>query len=228
MGKSPPTTRGTRTGALTGQVLQEPNARQEYGAEFVDAVDSFIPSGWWESCYTTHLPPLEYDESIVLAMDAATSNDCFAMVGVSRRENQFYVRYCKVWVPVNGNLDFAGPEAELRRLLEDESLSIVEVTYDPYQLHDMASRLRNEGLCAFRPFQQGVDRLIADKGLYDLIRDRRIVHNGDQVLAQHVANANAKTESEKLRIVKRTEKLKIDAAVALSMACSEAKRLNIG
>lgn len=37
-------------------------------------------------------------------------------------------------------------------------------------------------------------------------------------LTQHVKNANARLEDERLRIVKRSEHLKVDLAVALSMA----------
>jgi phage terminase large subunit-like protein len=67
-----------------------------------------------------------------------------------------------------------------------------------------------------------------DKTLYDLIRDRRVSHDGNADLRQHIANANAKLEKDqdsKLRIVKKTQSRKIDLAVALSMACWECLRL---
>jgi hypothetical protein len=74
-------------------------------------------------------------------------------------------------------------------------------------------------------FPQGTARLEADKGLHDLITQRRLVHDGrnDQV-RQHLNNANKKldTESRKIRIVKRRESLKIDLAVCLSMGCARA------
>jgi phage terminase large subunit-like protein len=55
-----------------------------------------------------------------------------------------------------------------------------------------------------------------------------LLHNGDPTLREHIANANRKDDGDKLRIVKRADHLKIDAAVAAAMACSEARRLNIG
>jgi phage terminase large subunit-like protein len=79
----------------------------------------------------------------------------------------------------------------------------------------------------FKEFSQGSDRLVADKELRDSILHRRIVHAHEDGLTRHVTNANARTEGEHLRIVKRAEHLKIDACVALSMANSEARRLNL-
>jgi phage terminase large subunit-like protein len=76
-------------------------------------------------------------------------------------------------------------------------------------------------------FKQGEQRLKADKLLYDMVRDKRMMHDGDGILREHVTNANAKTEGEKLRIIKRAEHLKIDLAVALSMATERATALNL-
>jgi phage terminase large subunit-like protein len=89
-------------------------------------------------------------------------------------------------------------------------------------------RLRRDGVGLFRAFNQGGDRLVADKRLYDSIRDRRIVHQHEPVLAEHIANANQKNEGDRLRIVKRNTGGKIDAVVALSMAVDRAFTLNIG
>lgn len=187
-----------------------------------------VPIEWWDACEGS-LPAQESGELWVIALDAATTDDCFAMVGVTRRGDHVYERYCQAWYPPKGGkLDFAGPEAELRRLCK--TYKVAQVCYDPYQLHDMAMRLTNEGVAWFEEFGQGVDRLIADKQLYDTIRDGRMTHSGSPVLREHVQNANRKEtgEQDKLRIVKRNEQGKIDAAVALSMASYRARYLLIG
>jgi hypothetical protein len=59
--------------------------------------------------------------------------------------------------------------------------------------------------------------------LHDVIRDRR-VHATQQSaeLTDHLLNANARFEGERLRIVKRNRRDKIDLAVCLSMALSRA------
>jgi len=109
------------------------------------------------------------------------------------------------------------------------SYNVVRIVYDAYQLHDMATRLMSDGIAATMAFPQGQQRLLADKQLYDNVRDRRLVHYDDKILTEHVLNANMKISNEDstLRIVKRSSHLKIDAAVALSMAAYEIRRLNV-
>ena len=136
-------------------------------------------------------------------------------------------------MPVNGKIDFQGtderpgPEKVLRRLIGE--YNVIEVAYDPYQLHDMANRLKKEGLAWFRPFNQGMDRLIADSQFRDIIRDRRFWHRGESDMREHIQNANAQIDpnDSKIRLVKRAEQLKIDLAVAPSMCSHELLRLNL-
>lgn len=102
--------------------------------------------------------------------------------------------------------------------------------YDPFQLHDFATRLTRDGVAWFRSFGQGQERLTADKGLYDLIVHRRIRHDGNLDLREHLTNANSKQsadEDTRLRIVKKSDTRKIDLAVCLSMSTAECLRLNI-
>lgn len=188
------------------------------------STETFVPPEWWDACRAEI--PARDRRTMVLAMDAGVSNDCFAIVGVTKHGEQIAVRYARIWrPPEGGTIDFSEPEAEIRRLAKEERVACV--VYDPYQLHDMAQRLTRGGVAWFDPFGQGEGRLVADKQLYDLIRDRRIVHDGHADLSEHVKNANRKTEGDKLRIVKKADHLKIDAAVCLSMAAKRAQELNI-
>jgi hypothetical protein len=170
-------------------------------------------------------------------MDAAVSDDTFGLLMGGRHkdeESHTCIRYARKWTPPKaGKIDFVGteenpgPEMELRRLIKE--YNVIEVAYDPYQLHDLATRLSREGLAWFRPFSQAGDRLVADSELRDKIRDRQIHHSGEADLREHIQNANAAVDKEdrKLRIVKRMSKLKIDLAVCLSMCNHEVMRLNL-
>ncbi len=213
-----------------------------HGNQWVTSSTAFVPIEWWMACQQP-VPPLEDNEKIVYALDAAVTGDCFAMVGVSRRRNYdtgkdlVYLRYVRIWKPPRGgkiqytdatnhdNIDY--PEGAIRKLAK--SGNVAQFAYDPFQLHELATRLYQEGIAWFREFPQGADRLKADKQLYDDIRDMRFVHDGDATLTEHVKNANAKIDPQdhSMRIVKRSEVLKIDACVASSMANSEARRLQI-
>lgn len=192
--------------------------------------EKFVNITWWDACQQP-LPALDNHTPMVLALDAAKGGetnrpDCFAMVGVTKAGENVLVRYCGIWQPGPGELlDFAPIEAELARLCR--SFAVIEVAYDPYQLHDMATRLKNQGLANFKEFGQMKPRLMADKQLQDLIMSRRIMHDGNPLLRQHIDNANIKKHGEDgIRLIKRSTSLKIDAGVALSMACSRALYYN--
>lgn len=204
--------------------------------EWVSGESPFIPLEWWDACHDGDLQPLRPGDktSIVIALDAAVTNDCFGMVAVSRDPKNpvegVALRLSRKWTPSPGKpIDFAEPKAVLREWVRQ--YNVAEIAYDPYQLHDMATQLRNDPDFAgwLRPFPQQQDRLKADKGLFDLIRDRKIVHDGTHTdMREHLSNANAKTgatEDSKLRMVKKSETRKIDLAVCLSMGQSECLRL---
>lgn len=204
------------------------------------SMSSFVPMEWWDSCRSTNLPAYQKLEPWVVALDAAVEGDCFGIVAVTRRNGIVIPRYVRKWTPPKGGqiayfaprgtppAEDETPAGELRRLSMIHS--IVKVVYDPYQLHSFCGTLREELIVFFEEFQQGGKRLLADKALRDDIRERHIAHDGGQDLREHIANANAKADgdTDKLRIVKRRETMKIDLAVCLSMANYEAVRMNLG
>lgn len=189
--------------------------------------EAFAPIEWWDACKVDDMEALKPYQGVVMALDAAVDSDCFAIVMLSARMRDGevipQVRYARIWTPPQGGKiqfvnrdnphDVEYPEGEIRRLIKERN--VVCIAYDPTQLEDMANRLA--GLANWEPFNQGKARLIADKRLYDMVRDRRIEHSGDPELRQHFMNANRKPENQYLRIVKRNLKLKIDLLVATSM-----------
>jgi phage terminase large subunit-like protein len=210
---------------------------RQHGNKWVTSQSVFVPGEWWDAC-KDEIPALTQYQSCVIALDAAVSGDCFAIILVSRdKAGVCAVRRSRIWYPPkNGKIryrnpqdknDLETPEGVIRAWCKE--FRVVEVAYDETQLHDLCSQLWAEGVAFFNVFSQATDRVIADKQLYDLIRDGRIIHNGDATLSEHIKNANQETDknASRLRIVKRSESLKIDGAVALSMACSRALYLNI-
>ena len=128
------------------------------------------------------------------------------------------VRWVEVFAPGSGGVDFT----QVARVLLDfcRSHIVMQVCYDRYQLRLMMQQLGQAGVWCVE-FGQSTARLEADKMLRDLISTRMLAHDGDATLTAHVLNANAKVEGDdRIRIVKREHAKKIDAAVALSMACN--------
>lgn len=210
--------------------LTEAEARVLLEAQWedVDNGQRFIPSVLlWDNCQT-ELKQLSSQEPLVMALDAGVSNDSFAIVAVSKySKDTVAVRIVHEFKPQGSKLDFGQIEAVIKQYCKQ--YNIVQITYDEYQLHDMASRLQREGLVWVKPFPQGGQRLESDKQLFDLILSKRVLHNGDKVLRSHIDNADRKIDADgrKFRLVKREGSLKIDLAVALSMASYECLRLNL-
>lgn len=208
--------------------------------QWVSPTESFVPIEWFDACKRTEDEWPKYDmkrQPMVIALDAGISDDNFGLVMGCRHpdiQTDVLTEYVQKWQPKGKKLDFygteehPGPERVLERLIRD--YNVVQVTYDPYQLHDLAMRWKKKGLVWFKEFSQGSDRLIADGQLRSLIRNRGLWHRGEKDLREHILNADAKidTEDVKLRIVKRDESMKVDLAVTASMMAHNVLYLNIG
>jgi hypothetical protein len=210
--------------------------------EDIEASERFLPSMlMWDLC-RTEIPPLGPREPLVVAMDAATGrtneySDCFGMLGVTRyppHSDTVAVRLVQKWQARPGaKIDFwgtetaPGPERVLRTLAKE--YNVVVVTYDPYQLHDMGTRLSRERVAWMHEFSQAARRTEADTDLLNLITHRRILHDGNTDLRDHIDNADRKTDSmgKKLRIVKREDASKIDLTICLSMASAKCLQLSL-
>jgi hypothetical protein len=219
------------------EVDQDPVARQEYGAEFVSSEEGFVQPGWVDACalWGDHWQPLDRSTPICVGLDAASKSDTFAISGQGREPEtrKYKTAFVKVFQPeelVNerGIITFARPKQFIKDIAH--TYHVISFVYDPYQLISTAGELFEEGLALFEEFPQGTKRAMADQLLYELIRDQNWNYSGveHELLAQHIKNANAKIEAgEKRRMVKRTDKLKIDAGVATSMSLMALQNYNV-
>jgi phage terminase large subunit-like protein len=221
--------------------------------QWISSVDAFVPPEWWNACAVTKergtslwdaehdcpRPPLaDLTMPMILGADASITADNTALVGVTRhpdkdKHDHVVVRFARRWVPGGRANPIDYDETILPAI--DEALKlwrVIHIAYDEYQLHQPMTRLKRRNVVAVKAFGQGKDREIADKQLYDLIRDGKLWFYPDEQprLTEHVRNANRKPgtlDRDKLRIIKRQETLPIDLAVALSMAAQECLRLNL-
>ena len=211
------------------KTLRPSQFRRLHLNEWVQNEEAFVPIEWWDAC-EEELPELDSRTKMVIGVDGAVSGDCFAIVGVTRhpvRHDDVAVRLWGLWEPPpGGKIDFDEIFRELLQLTKQ--YSVIQVVYDPFQLEHFMQQLRRRARVWVYDFNQGADRNIADKTLFDLVRDRRIAHCGPPEIRQHLLNADAKiTGDSKMRIEKRVERLKVDLVVALAMAASECRRLNL-
>lgn len=213
--------------------LEPSEFRRMHRNTWASPTSAFAPYAWWEACERKKGIKRSKDEELIIAVDAATDSDCFAIWagtkkvrterillenGKFREEETVYVvtRYIKMWYPGQyERFDFKEPKEEIRRLCAENN--VLQVAYDRYQLKDVADVLEEEGLAWFEPFDQITERDIADKLLYDLIRQTRFIHWGEADFNQHFKNADKHADGKRMRIIKRRNELKIDGLVAASM-----------
>jgi phage terminase large subunit-like protein len=93
---------------------------------WVGAVGAYVPIEWWDDCYDPDLPGLEPGDQtpVVLAADAAVTQDCFGVVMVSRypdpalHATHVAVHAAKKWDPKEsgGAIDLRDPENFIRTI----------------------------------------------------------------------------------------------------------------
>ena len=101
------------------------------------------------------------------------------------------------------------------------SYHLQELVYDPRFFEGSAQRLARAGL-RVAPFEQS-SKLMADayQAFHDAVAERTIAHDGDRVLAAHVAAASA-VKTERGWKVSKLRSQRIDALVACVMAHARA------
>ena len=189
-------------------------------------VEEFLIDGIIEE-----LPELKGGEKMVLAVDASVTGDCFAVVGVTRHPthpNKMAARICKIWKPSKEHpMQYEHPNPKVNATLPDgyitalcKKYKVAVIGYDPYQLHKMATDHNQRKKSAFwKDIAQGKPRLEADSNLQKAIMDESITVDSRLTdLITHLKNANAQITNGKIRLVKRSDSMKIDAAVSFSMA----------
>ena len=111
-----------------------------------------MPPEWWEACADAPapLPAPDLAHALVLGVDASVSGDSTALVGVARHPDrpghpmELVVRIARIWQPTPAHpMDY---EATVMQAIREACAqwNVMEVTYDPYQLHNPMLRLRRE------------------------------------------------------------------------------------
>jgi phage terminase large subunit-like protein len=187
--------------------------------------EAFVTAEAWDACVREDVPARMRRGTIVAGVDAATKKDSMAVVVVARDGEQVRLVTHRVWSPRPGApLDLEETvEAYVRELHREFQLA--SVYYDPYQLARSAKTLEKMGLPMHEFPQTSGNLTAAAQGLYDLIRERRlVVPAGADELREHVLNAVAVDSGRGWRLAKEKSSRKIDAAAALSFACLAALR----
>jgi len=194
----------------------EPSFRRFYLNQWTRSAESWLPSGAWEACRSTLEIPA--GAAVFAAVDAALYHDSTAVTFCAEVDGRLVVR-SKVWT---GDQDVADVLAYLRDLADRYRL--VRVPYDP-RFFDLAARqLQDEGIPMLE-VPQSPERMIPICGhAWELIVSKRIAHDGDPILEDHVLSAVQRPGERGWTLSKGRSKRLIDACIAMVLALWEASQ----
>jgi phage terminase large subunit-like protein len=188
---------------------------------WTDAEEPWINEAEWQACQGE--VNLNAAEHWTVGVDIGQVFDSSAVVVVGLVGDKLHVG-CRIWAP-EPNKPIRIEQVEDHLVALANTGRVREVGFDPMRFNRSAEVLEERGLSMIE-FPQTHTRMVpASNALYDLIREGRIVHDGDRQLWKHVMAGVAAETDAGWRISKKKSRAKIDALIALAIACDLAMRL---
>jgi phage terminase large subunit-like protein len=198
--------------------------------QWVSSAIAWLPNGAWELCAGEF--EVSPDDEIVLGFDGSFSGDASVIVGATipqTDEEPVRMFMVKAWEKSEDDdddwrVDIADVEQTIINFCQ-EHRNVREIACDPFRWQRSMQILENMGLPIVEWPSTSARRMVpACAKFYDAVVEKRIVHDGDPLLARHLDNAVTKIDALGPRIVKekRDSPRKIDAAVAAVLAFDRA------
>jgi len=194
--------------------------RRYFLNQWTESEDGWIAPDEWDRCRGDSDAPEDADWFV--GVDIGRKKDSTAIVAAAMHEGRLHVR-ASILVPTDSRpVAVADARAEIARLAG--VLNVQEVVFDPHLFAESAELLEEQGLVMVE-FPQTDQRMApASETLFELIRDGRVVHDGDPELRRQILAAVPSQTERGVRVSKRKSRRRIDAAVALAMASDRAMR----
>jgi phage terminase large subunit-like protein len=182
---------------------------------------TFLTPELWDACVDRDRTPLlpTTEHPLFVGVDASTKHDSSAVVAVRWDGERLALAQHRIWRPSPEHpLDLeATIESYLREL--HARYRVKAIVCDPYQLHRSITTLASAGL-PIREFPQTVDRTTRmGQALFDLLTGRNLSLYSAPDLREQALSTVAVESVRGFRIAKERAAKKIDAIVALAMAC---------
>jgi len=197
--------------------LPEPVFRRLHLNQWTDSEDSWVSAGDWDACRGD--VRLDEADELWVGVDIGVKRDSSAIVEAGWVEDRLHVR-ATVLTPSPGR---PVAVADVRELVAGMAGDRVrEIDFDPHAFRESAQELEERGLPMVEFAPNNARMVPASEKLYELIRERRLVHDGDPVLRSHILAAEAQMTERGQRISKRKSRAHIDACMALAYAADRA------
>lgn len=185
---------------------------------FADADDAWIPREVWAELVAEGAPLA--GTRVVLGFDGSYARDCTALVGCTLDGHIFVLG---IWHPGDGR---KVPRGEVAKAVDTafETFNVLELACDPPGWHaelEEWGRIYEDAVLRFETNQPSHMMPAVDR-FHAAVVERRLTHDGNPVLARHVANCRARERANGVALAKAGETQKIDAAVAAVIAYERA------
>lgn len=215
--------------------------RRYFLNQWTESADAWLPFGAWDACRDDSLG-LDKDRPIRVGIDVALRNDSTAVVAAQNRDGRTILR-ARVWenpypeghsAHDSWELNIFEVERYLLDLREQFPAPATEIDgrlmpgpefcYDPAYFARSAQLLEGQGLAMVKYPQHDSYMIPASQGLYQLVLERKIAHDGDPTLARHVGAATADQKPRGWRLTKpKGSRRKIDGVIAAAIAAHRAQ-----
>ncbi len=201
--------------------------RRLHQNEWVQSMESgFIPVEDWDKCIDPNLSPVMpgLKQPLFLGVDIATKRDTCAVAGVywDYDKKKIILANHRIWQPTQQEpLDF---ESTVEHFILDlyNKFSIAAVYYDPSQFVRSAQFLSGKGIPLTEYLQVPTNLTSMTQILYELGRGHNILMYPSPDLRRQNMDCSIIDTGRGMRIAKEKASRKIDAIVALAMACQAA------
>jgi phage terminase large subunit-like protein len=191
---------------------------------------SWLPTGAWDECAGD--AEILHEDDIILGFDGSFSGDASVIVAatIPKDGEPVKVNLVKAWEKDltihddNWRVDIAEVEQAILDYCQTHP-NVKEVACDPFRWQRSMEVLLDKGVPIVEYPSTSARRMVpACAKFYDAVMEKRIVHDGDGLLARHLSNAVTKIDQLGVRIVKdqRNSPRKIDAAVAAVLCVDRA------
>ena len=209
---------------LESPSLDENTFRRLHLNQWTATRTAWLPPGLWDEMLDTELRPVP-GTPVYLGIDVGLVHDTTAVSMAWVQDGKVAVK-SHVWSAVSdvpaheyatdGRIDLADVEEYVRSLAK--TYDVRELVFDPRFFERSAQTLSAEGLTVAPLHQSSAAMADAYQEWFASAQERRIVHDGDPVLAAHVEATAAKKTDRGWKVSKIDQSKRIDACVASVMA----------
>jgi len=225
---------------IEDRIRRDPESvvRRYHGNQWVSGADIWIGAGQWDACKEVSLE-LDPELPLHVGIDVGIRHDSSAVALAQwqpdtgrivlrariwenpyAREHSLHdtwslkIEQIEVWL-MELFQEFPYPAAEI----DDEPQPGPDFCYDPAFFERSAQILSGQGLCMVEFPQTDARMIPASQALYDAVVEKKLAHDGDEVLRRQALSATADQKYRGWRLSKPKGSIrKIDAAIAAAIA----------